>query len=137
MQQEPIEIKIYNKREKMTTSIYVEQLSDNTYRAVENEFFNCRLTYGTEFITRINTEGNHEIIEITKESDFITKRFFLSQKHKESDYQMLGDEFIKLGGFWQIDFGGIATINIPKDLEFNIHKVMKELNLNLTEIIDE
>jgi hypothetical protein len=136
MQQEPIEIKIYDKREKMTTSIYVEQLSNNTFRTVENEIFNCLLTYGTEFTTQINTEGSHEIIKITKESDFITKRFFLSQKYKESDYQMLGDELIKLGGYWQIDFGGIATINIPKDFEFNIHKIMKELDLNLTEIID-
>lgn len=137
MQQEPIEIKIYDKREKMTTSIYVEQLSNNTFKTVENEIFNCLLTYGTEFTTRINTEGNHEIIKITKESDFITKRFFLSQKYKEADYQMLGDELIKLGGFWQIDFGGIATINIPKNFEFNIHKIMKELDLNLTEIIDQ
>ena len=136
MQQEPIEIKIYDKREKMTTSIYVEQLSNNTFRTVENEIFNCLLTYGTEFTTQINTEGSHEIIKITKKSDFITKRFFLSQKYKESDYQMLGDELIKLGGFWQIDFEGIATINIPKDFEFNIHKIMKELDLNLTEIID-
>jgi hypothetical protein len=136
MQEEPIEIKIYDKREKMTTSIYVEQLSNNTFRTVENEIFNCLLTYGTEFTTQINTEGSHEIIKITKESDFITKRFFLSQKYKESDYQMLGDELIKLGGYWQIDFGGIATINIPKDFEFNIHKIMKELDLNLTEIID-
>lgn len=136
MQVEPIEIKIYEKREKMTTSIYVVQLSNNTFRSVENEIFNCKITYGTEFITRINTEGNHEITKITKESDFITKRFFLSQKYKESDYQMLGDEFIKLGGFWQVDFGGIVTINIPKNFELNIQKVMKELDLNLTEIID-
>ncbi|GAK77273.1 hypothetical protein JCM19296_2880 [Nonlabens ulvanivorans] len=43
---------------------------------------------------------------------------------------------MKRGGFWQVDFGGIATVNIPKDFEFNVDQVMKELDLNLTEITD-
>lgn len=136
MQQNPIEIKIYDKLEKMTTSIYVEQLSKNLFRTVENEIFNCRLTFGTEFTTQINTDGIHEITKITKKSDFLTRRFFLSPKYSNSDYQMLGEELIKLGGFWQVDFGGIATINIPKNFEFNIDIIMKELDLNLTELID-
>ncbi|GAL65169.1 hypothetical protein JCM19300_3304 [Algibacter lectus] len=48
----------------------------------------------------------------------------------------MGDELTKRGGFWQVDFGGIATVNIPKDFEFNVDQVMKELDLNLTEITD-
>ena len=103
----------------------------------ENDFFNCRLTKGTEFFTRINDDGNHEIIKITKESDFQTRRFFLSPKYKESDYRMLGNELAKRGGFWQVDFGGIATVNIPKDFEYDFDQVMRELDLNLTEITDE
>jgi len=130
-------IELYDKRERATTTMYVEQLSENKFRMADNDIFNCRLTKGTEFETRINKEGKHEIIRITKESDFITRRFFLSPKYKESDYRMLGAELTKRGGFWQVDFGGIATVNIPRDFEFNVDQVMKDLDLNLTEIVDE
>jgi len=131
-----VKIWIYDKRDRSTTTFYVEQLSENKFRMTDNDLFNCRLTKGTEFETRINNEGHHEIIKILKDSDFITRRFFLSPQYKESDYRVLGDELTKRGGFWQVDFGGIATVNIPKDFEFNIDQVMKELDLNLTEITD-
>jgi len=132
-----VEIKLYDKREKSTTTLYVEQLAENKFRMTENDIFNCRLTKGTEFETRINKEGNHEIVKITKDSDFITRRFFLSPEYKESDYRVLGDELTKRGGFWQVDFGGIVTVNIPKDFEFDVDQVMKDLDLKLAEITDE
>jgi hypothetical protein len=50
---------------------------------------------------------------------------------------MLGDELIKSGGAWQVDFGGIATVNIPKDFEYDVDQIMKDLDINLTEIVDE
>ncbi|MFD1015525.1 hypothetical protein [Winogradskyella rapida] len=136
METEEIKIFVYDKREKITSSCYVEQISDNKFRMTENDLFICHLTKGTEFETRINEDGNHEVVKIIKKSEFITRRFLLSTQYKESDYRVLGDELIKRGGFWQVDFGGIATINIPKDFEFNIDQVMKELDLNLTEITD-
>jgi len=136
MESKEIEIRVYDKREKSTGSLYVEQLSVNKFRMTDNDIFNCRLTKGTEFETRINSEGLYEIVKILKDSDFITRRFFLSAEYKESDYRVLGDELMKRGGFWQVDFGGIATVNIPKDFEFNIDQIMKELDLNLTEITD-
>lgn len=132
-----VEIKLYDKREKLTATLYVEQLAMNKFRMTENDIFNCRLTKGTEFETRLNKEGNHEIIRLTKDSDFITRRFFLSPKYKESDYRVLGDELTKRGGFWQVDFGGIVTVNIPKDFEFNVDEVMRDLDLKLTEITDD
>ena len=116
--------------------MYVEQISDNVYRTTENEIFNCKLTLGTEFETRLNKDGKHEIIKITKESDFITRRFFLTSQFKESEYRLLGDEIMKLGGFWQVDFGGIATINLPKDSELNIDEIFKTFDFNPTEIKD-
>ncbi len=136
METQEIKIFIYDKREKITSSCYVEQISENKFRMTENDLFNCHLTKGTEFETRINEDGNHEVVKIIKKSEFITRRFLLSTQYKESDYRVLGDELMKRGGFWQVDFGGIATINIPKDFEFNVDQVMKELDLNLTEITD-
>jgi hypothetical protein len=114
----------------------VEQLAKNTFRMTDNDVFNCQMTRGTEFKTRINPDGHHKIIKILKDSDFITRRFFLSPQYKEADYRVLRDELMKRGGFWQVDFGGIAVVNIPKDFEFDIDEVMKELDLQLTEIKD-
>ncbi|MFT5619425.1 MAG: hypothetical protein ACI85I_002671 [Arenicella sp.] len=136
METKEIEIQVYDKRERSTGNIYVEQLSENKFRMTDNDIFNCRLTRGTEFETRINSKGLHEIVRILKDSEFITRRFFLSPQYNESDYRILGDELTKRGGFWQVDFGGIAIVNIPKNFEFNIDEVMKELGLNLSEIVD-
>lgn len=136
MQQDPIEIKVYDKREKMTTSMYVEQLSANLFRTVENEIFNCRLTFGTEFETRLNKEGLHEIVKITNDSEFVTRRFFLTSQFTESEYRLLGNEIMKQGGFWQIDFGNIATINLPKNCELDIDEIFKTFDFNPAEIKD-
>lgn len=136
MHQDPIEIKIYDKREKLTTSIYVEQISENLFRTVENEFFNSQLTSGTEFETRLNKEGIHEIIRITKDSEYVTRRFFLTSQFTESEYRLLGDEIMKHGGFWQTDFGNIATINLPKNCELDMDEIFKTFDFKLTEIKD-
>lgn len=133
---EEVKIEIYHKEEKVTTTLYVEQLSENKFRMIDNDFCNPKLTLGTEFETRINREKKHEITKITKESEFITRRFGLTPKHKASDYRMLGEELTKRGGFWQVDLGSIATVNIPKDFEFDIDQVIKDLDLKLIEITD-
>ncbi len=137
MEPQEVKIALYDKREGSTITIYVEQLAENKFRMIDNDIFSCRLTKGTEFETRIDEKGNHEIIRITKNSEFITRRFLLSSLCKSADYKMLGDELVKRGGFWQVDFGGIATVNIPKDFEFDINQVMIDLDIHLAEISDE
>ena len=52
METKEIEIRVYDKREKSTGNLYVEQLSENKFRMTDNDIFNCRLTKGTEFETR-------------------------------------------------------------------------------------
>jgi hypothetical protein len=136
MQTEEVKIEIYDKREKSIATMYVHKIADNAFRMVDNDIFNCRLTLGTEFKTRLNKDGKHEIIEVTKESDFVTRRFFLTSQFNESEYRLLGDEIMKQGGFWQVDFGGIATINLPKDCELNIDEIFKTFDFNPTEIKD-
>ncbi len=131
-----VEIKIYHKEEKVATTLYVQQLSGNRFRMINNDFCNLKLTLGTEFKTKINENGVREVKKITKKSDFITRRFHLTPEHKESDYRMLGEELTKRGGFWQVDLGSLATVNIPKDFEFDVDQVIKELDLKLVEITE-
>ena len=125
MQPKTVEIEIYDTKQKITTTIHVVQLSDNVFRTIENELFIDCLPLGTEFETRQGEDGKHEIVRITKESEFIARRFILTPQFKESDYRLLGDEVIKHGGFWQIDFGNIATINLPINCKLNLDEIFK------------
>lgn len=129
-------IEIYDKRAGIKTISEVEQISDNAFRAIVNELSNLNLTYGTEFETRQNKEGKYEIVRIIKESEFITRRFLLNAQFKESEYTLLGYEIMKQGGFWQVDFGSIAIINLPKDCTINLDEIFKTFDFNPTEIID-
>ena len=43
---------------------------------------------------------------------------------------------MKQGGFWQIDFGNIATINLPKNCELDIDEIFKTFDFNPAEIKD-
>lgn len=99
----------------------------------ENDIFNCSLTFGTEFETRTNKEGKYEIVRILKDSPFITRRFLLTKQFRVADYRLLGDEIERIGGFWQVDFGGIATINIPHNSILDIDKIF---DYKPTEIIE-
>lgn len=125
MKTEEVTILVYDKREQSTTTMQVEQVSDNVFRMIDNDIFNCRLTLNTEFKTRINEDGKHEIIKITKESEYTTRRFFLNPEFKKQDYEILGNEIIKHEGFWQVDFAGIATINLPKNCTLDIDAIFK------------
>lgn len=132
-----IEIEIYDKREKTTETIVVEQLNENKYRAAENAVLNCELTFGTEFETRLNKNSKQEIIRITKDSHFSTRRFFLNGQFTESDYRVLGDEILRQGCFWQVDLGSIATVNLPQKTSIDLDEIFKVFNFHPTEIIDE
>jgi hypothetical protein len=131
-----MEIEVYDKRKKLTATIQVEQLSDNIFLMLENEIFTCDLTFGTEFETRINKDGKHEIIRIINDSAYITRRFLLTTQFKASEYQVLGDAIIKQGGFWQVDLGSITTINLPKECQFNLDEIFKAFDFKPTEIIE-
>ena len=128
-----VSLSIYDKRERSTTTYAVQQVDTNRFKMIENALFNCRLTYGTEFTTRINKEGQHEINKIFKNTDFTTRRFYYDSKYKEADYRWLGEELGKRGGFWQVDAGYLITINIPKDFEYNIDQLMVDLDFHLVD----
>jgi hypothetical protein len=136
MQPIQIEISVFDKSMKVTTTMQVEQLGPNVYRASENDFINWDLTLGTEFETRLNGEGHHEVLRILKKSEFITRRFALTPQFKESEYLLLGQEIEKQGGFWQIDVCNIAIINLPKDCPLDIDEIFRTFDFIPTEIFE-
>ncbi len=138
---EIIEIKLEDKRENSITTMQVEKLNESTFKMISNDIFNCKLNFGTEFQTRINKKGNHEIIRITKKSDFERRTFMTSREYSYAEnkefYEIMGTELVKNGGMWYIDFGGIVTVNIPKNTNFNFDNFLGDFKMFLTEIVDD
>lgn len=120
-----------------TEFVEVEELSESKFRAAENSAFDCRLAFGTEFETIINENSQHEVVKIIKKSEFTTRRFFLNNQFSTEDYHVLGDEIIKQGGFWQVDFGSLATINLPKDATLDLDEIFRIFDFQPCEIVDE
>ena len=137
MNSEPISIEIFDKREKTIATEIVEKISATKFRVAENSIWNCLLTVGTEFETRINKDSNYEIVKITKESEYLTRRFFLTGQFSEEDYRILGDEIIKQGGFWQVDFGNIATVNLPENTTLDLDEIFRIFDFHPTEIVED
>jgi hypothetical protein len=136
MKEEIVEIEIYNREEGVLSTINVERISENRFRTIANEIVDDRLTYKTEFETRLNSNKQHEISVVDKNSEFVTRKFNLTPQFKESEYRLLGDEIMKEGGFWQVDFGSMATVNLPKESKLNLDEVFKVFNFSPNEIIE-
>lgn len=139
METKKVKILLYDKRENATSTMYVELLGNNKFRMIDNDLFNCRLKLGTEFETRINEEGIHEIIRITKESDYLTRRFFLAMDNRKVIYDSLHKELTERKGFIQVTKGGIAIINFPEEVEWDVFDVVEDLDFKfgLSEIFED
>ncbi|MBK0403148.1 hypothetical protein I5M27_09140 [Adhaeribacter sp. BT258] len=134
MKEKQIEIEIYDKEENSTTTFLVEKISENKFKLLDNDFFNSRYNLGTEIEIRINSEGKNEFVRIVKESKFVTRRFLLNSQFKESEYQLLGDEIEKQGGHWEVGFGSVAVINLPKNSKLDLDQIFKIFNFKPVEI---
>lgn len=49
----------------------------------------------------------------------------------------MGDEIIRQGGFWQVDLGNLATINLPKESTLDLDEIFTIFNFHPTEIVDD
>lgn len=132
-----MDIRLHVRKEGTTSTVEVEPIGDGVFRLLDNPMLMCRLTRGTEFRAESMEDGTYEFVSLTRPSELITRRFFLSGKYTESDYRVLGDELSKHGGFWQVDFGGFLTINVPRDFPHDIDKVMADLDIRLLEVVDD
>lgn len=60
-----------------------------------------------------------------KESDFSLEVIALPFVLTESEMRIVGKMIIDAGGFWEVIFGGMGYVNLPKHSELN---VIEELN---------
>lgn len=118
--------------------IAAEQVSDDTFRLLENPVFNCKINYGTTVKVIEDANGDLVMSKIIRASDYKTRLFMLSRSLNEMELRTkIGQPILDAGGMWEVVFGGIAFIHIPKDSSFNIDELFKINNYFPTEIIDD
>jgi len=136
MEYQTIDIEIYDKRVMCTYTLHVLQLSNTSFKMLDNDIVNPTLTFGTEFETKLNKDSKYQVVKILKKSNYTIKKFYLNSQFSQSEYRMLGDEIIKAGGFWQVDFGSMAIINLPENSDLNIDEIFRTFNFNPIKIKD-
>jgi len=119
-------------------TVVAEQTGADTFKLLENPVFSCKINYGT--IVRALPDKNGELIlsKIIRASDFKTRQFFLSDSLNESELRIkIGQPIIDAGGTWEVVFGGISFIHIPKNSSFDLDELFKQNNYFPSEIVDD
>lgn len=119
-------------------TVYAELLDADTYKLLENPVFSCRINYGT--IIKAVTDSNGELIftKIVRASNFKTRQFFLSASLNETELRTkIGQPILDAGGMWEVVFGGICFVHIPKDSNFDLDEFFKKNNYYSSEIVDD
>jgi hypothetical protein len=122
-----IEIRMYHPEEESTGNYEVVKVGENEYKLAANDPFNEDFSYGTiiEVEKEEKDKGVLQFKRISKKSDFTLNVYGLGSSLNETELRIVGDMIIKEGGYWEVIFGGIAYVNLPKESRL---KVIEELN---------
>ncbi len=133
-----VDIKIINKEEGITETVDAEPLADGTFKLMANPIMSCRLNYGTIIRAEKNEEGNLVMTKVVRASNFNTRKFFLTPGLTSSELRdTIGAKILEAGGEWEVVFGGIAFVHLPKASKFSLDDAFKEAKYFPTEIVDD
>ncbi|WP_299611340.1 hypothetical protein [uncultured Aquimarina sp.] len=129
-EEEIIEIKMYVPDEASTANYDVIKVSDHRYKLTNNDPFNEILTYGTiiEVLPEKKKRDGEEIFvfkEVYAESEYNLEVIGLPMSLSETEMRAVGQMIIDEGGYWEVIFGGMGCVNLPKNSKLN---VIEELN---------
>lgn len=127
---EEIDIRVYVPEESSTGTYEVIQISEFTFKLTNNDPFNEILTYGTiiEVEQDVKEENGEQIYvfkSVYKESDYSLEVIDLPSQLNETELRVVGKMITGEGGFWEVIFGGMGYVNLPKNSSLNI---IEELN---------
>ncbi len=129
--QEPdiIQIKMYIKEEESTGTYDVIKVGKHLYQLPNNDPFNELLTYGTiiEVYPETKEEGIYTFKSVFKESEYRVDVFGLPSVLNETELRTVGQKIMDEGGYWEVIFGGMAYVNLPKTSNFNVDDELNRL----------
>ena len=122
---------MYVPEEKSTGTYDVIKISDCIYELTSNDPFNESLCFGTTIeveAEKIEEEGQNNFVfkKIHTKSEYKLEILFLPIELNQSELQIVGEMIINEGGFWEVIFGGMGYVNLPKKSKLD---VIEELNI--------
>lgn len=126
-QDQIIEIKMYVPEEASTGPYEVIKVSEYRYQLTNNDPFNEKLSYGTiiEVFPDKKDEDTWVFKGVYVESDYNLEVIGLPTALNETELRIVGQMIVDEGGYWEVIFGGMGYVNLPKTSKLN---VIDELN---------
>lgn len=131
-----IDIKMYVPDEASTGTYEVIQVSENTYKLTNNDPFSEILTYGTiiEVLPEKKDGDTYIFKRVHAESEYILQVIGLPFSLNETEMRVVGQMIIDEGGYWEVIFGGMVYVNLPKTSKLNVidelNKLIKAKQIN-------
>ncbi len=131
--EEIIDIKMYVPEEDSTGTYEVIEVSENRYKLTSNDPFNETLIYGTiiEVLPEKKDKDTLVFKKVYIESEFNLEVISLPMSLNETELRVIGQMIIDEGGYWEVLFGGMGYVNLPKISKLN---VINELNKKIKSI---
>ncbi len=122
---------MYVPEEASTGTYEVIKVSEYTYKLTNNDPFSEVLTYGTiiEVLPEKKDEDTYVFKGVHTESDYTHEVIGLPSALNETEMRIVGQMIIDEGGYWEVIFGGMGYVNLPKHSKLN---VIEELNKLIT-----
>jgi len=125
-----IDIKMYMPVEASTGTYEVIKVSEHRYKLTNNDPFSEILTYGTiiEVLPEKKDEDTFVFKQVYAESEYNLEVIGLPMSLNETEMpemRVVGQMIIDEGGYWEVIFGGMGYVNLPKTSKLN---VIDELN---------
>ena len=117
-------------------TVAAEQVTDDTYKLLETPALSCRINYGTTIKVQPDEKGDLEMVKVVRASDYKTRRFILPSLSKTELMEKLGNPIREAGGLWEVVFGGIIFIHMPRGSQFDLEVIFRSVG-SVTEIIDD
>ena len=123
------EINLYDSDEGFGGNVEVVKLGQHTYQLMCNTFFSEDVYYGTviEVEDELTDDGYFKLKSIIKASEYTQETYFLPIALNEAELRIVGGKIVEEGGYWEVVFGGMALVNLPKKSLLDVNEELNDL----------
>lgn len=123
MENRPFEVYINFPQDKTRANFEVLWLGDDVFELLSSDPFNEEMLYGVQVVLKPVADGEYEYVRKHKESGFHTLDFLIPKATAESsELKRCLDSLGEAGCEWEIIFGGMLLIHIPKSRQAELEK---------------
>lgn len=115
-----------------SSSYEVIKTGEYHYKLMHNDPLSEELSYGTiiEVEPEFNEEGAYQFKKVAKISDFTLAVYGLPSSLNRSELMIVGNMIVQEGGYWEVIFGGIGYVNLPKNSALDVNDELNKLIKN-------